>query len=326
MNARSRLARAYYDLSVMLDAGVPIMRSFDIVIEGRHGYFKRVLSQVRDAVSKGSGLSEAMTRHRHVFPTLDRMLVEAAEHSGSLGESFKMLSEWHEFVQRIVSRMLMGLLYPFLILHAAAFIFPLPKLIFGSIGLGEYLRFVFLVVIWLYLLILIIAIRVYRPETTRLLRLPMDYLALRIPVLGHAVYQLCISRYMRAFAMLYKAGVPIAESVERATRAVGNEAVAGLFRGSIASVRSGGMAYNGLSPRLPNDYRHLWQIGEETGELDKTVGKIAQISADRADMYFRGFARGFPILIYFIIMGLMAAMIFMMVGQVYGNLDSFMEF
>jgi type IV pilus assembly protein PilC len=323
MNARSRLARAYYDLSVMLDAGVPIMRSFDIVIEGRSGYFKRVLSQVRDSVSKGSSLAESMEKHRHIFPTLDRMLVEAAEHSGSLGQSFKMLSEWHEFVQRIVSRMLMGLAYPFLILHAAAFVFPLPGLILGQMGIGQYLLSVLGVVIWLYILLFIIAIRVYRPETTRLIRLPLDYLVLRIPVLGAAVRQLCISRYVKAFGMLYKAGVPMAESVERAGRAVGNEAVAGLFRGSITSVRGGGTAWEGLSPRLPSEYRHLWQIGEESGELDQTVDKIAQISADRADLYFRGFARGFPIVVYFVIMGLMVYMIFTLFAQVYGDALSF---
>jgi type IV pilus assembly protein PilC len=323
MNARSRLARAYYDLSVMLDAGVPIMRSLDIVIEGRRGYFKRVLSQVRDSVSKGSSLTESMEKHPHVFPTLDRMLVEAAEHSGSLGLSFKMLSEWHEFVQKIVSRMLMGLAYPFLILHAAAFVFPLPRLILGQMGISQYVLSVLGVVIWLYILLFIIAIRVYRPETTRLIRLPLDYLVLRIPVLGAAVRQLCISRYVKAFGMLYKAGVPIAESVERAGRAVGNEAVARLFRGSIASVRNGGMAWEGLSTRLPTEYRHLWQIGEESGELDQTVDKISQISADRADLYFRGFARGFPILVYFVIMGLMTYMIFTLFGQVYGEALSF---
>lgn len=325
MSARSRLARAYYDLSVMLDAGVPIMRSFDIVIEGRHGYFKRVLSQVRDSISKGASLTESMGKHRHVFPTLDRMLVEAAEHSGSLGESFKMLSDWHEFVQKIVARMVMGLAYPFLILHAAAFILPAPDLILGSINIGQYLSSSFLVVIWLYVLLLIIGIRVYRPESSRLFRIPMDFVTLRIPVLGGAVYQLCISRYMRAFGMLYKAGVPIAESVERATRAVGNESVAKLFRGSIATIRGGGMAYDGLSPRLPNEYRHLWQIGEESGELEKTVDKIAQISADRSELHFRAFARGFPILIYFIIMGFMAYKILVMAQGVYGNIDSFME-
>lgn len=323
MSARSRLARAYYDLAVMLDSGVPIMRSFDIVIENRRGYFKQVLSQVRDSVSKGSSLAESMERHRHVFPTLDRLLVEAAETSGSLGESFKMLSEWHEFVQRIVLRMLTGLIYPFIMLHAAAFVFRLPDLIFGRITGGEYILFALKVVFWLYILVLLVALRIFRPEGSRLIRLPMDYVALRIPVLGQAIYQLCISRYARAFGMLYKAGVPIAESVGRATQAVGNEAVARLFRGSIDSIRSGGTAWEGLSPRLPSEYRYLWQTGEETGELDKTVDKIAQISGDRADMYFRGFARGFPIVIYFIIMGVMAYMILTMASQVYGNLPGF---
>lgn len=325
MSARTRLARAYYDLSVMLDAGVPIMRSFDIVIEGRHGYFKRVLSQVRDSISKGASLTESMGKHRHVFPTLDRMLVEAAEYSGSLGASFKMLSEWHEFVQKIVARMLMGLAYPFLILHAAAFVFPLPGLIMGKVTASQYLLSVVSIAIWIYIPLFIIAIRVYRPETSRLLRLPIDYMALWIPVLGGGLYQLCISRYMRAFGMMYRAGVPMAESVERAARAVGNEAVAKLFRGSITTVRNGGMAFDGLSTRLPNDYRHLWQIGEESGELEKTVDKIAQISADRSEMFFHAFARGFPIVVYLIIMGMMAFMILTMAAQVYGNLDSFME-
>ncbi|MEN6578694.1 MAG: type II secretion system F family protein [Phycisphaerales bacterium] len=325
MSARNRLARAYYDLSVMLDAGVPILRSLDIVIEGRKGYLKRVFSKIRDTVSKGSTLAEAMEMHRHVFPTLDRMLIEAAETSGSLGESCKMLSEWHEFVQKIVVRMLTGLAYPFLILHAAAFLFPLPGLIMGGMTINEYLLAVLSVAIWIYIPVVIIAIRVYRPETTRLLRLPMDYLSLRIPVLGGGIYHLCISRYMRAFGMLYKAGVPIAESVERATRAVGNEAIAKLFRGSITTIRSGGTAHDGLSPRLPTEYRHLWQIGEESGELDKTVDKIAQISADRSELHFGAFARGFPILVYFIIMGVMAYKILTMAAGVYGNLDSFME-
>ena len=86
--------------------------------------------------------------------------------------------------------------------------------------------------------------------------------------------------------MLYKAGVPISETTERATRATGNMVVARLFQGGFASVRQGGMAWEGFSKRLPAEYLQLWQIGEESGELDKTVDKIAEISADRADLWF----------------------------------------
>ncbi len=322
MSARSRLARAYYDLSVMLDAGVPIMRSFEITIEGRSGYLKRVLSQVRDSLSKGSSLAESMGKHRHVFPTLDRMLVEAAENSGNLGESFKMLSEWHEFVQRIVGRMIMGLAYPFFVLHAGAFAFNLPALVLGKMSVSAYLISALQMVAWLYVVLAIVGIRVYRPEVSRLLRIPVDFVVLWIPILGAAVYHLCVSRYAKAFGMLYKAGVPMVESVERACRAVGNEFVANLFRGSIASVRSGGMAAEGLSPKLSSEYRHLWQIGEESGELDKTVDKIAEISADRADMYFRAFARVFPWVIYAIIAAILIVMIFKTFYSIYGEVLS----
>ena len=110
--ARSRLAQAYYDLATLLDAGVPILRSLDILIQGQQGHFKRVFSQIRESLSKGSSLSESLDEHRHVFPEMDRMLIEAAETSGSLGDSFKMLSQWHEFVERITRRIQMGLLYP----------------------------------------------------------------------------------------------------------------------------------------------------------------------------------------------------------------------
>ena len=120
------MAQAYYDMATLLDAGVPILRSFDILIEGREGTLKRTLSQVRESVSKGSSLSESLDQHRKVFPEMDRMLIQAAETSGSLSDSFKMLSQWHEFVQRITWHVHLGLLYPVFCLHAAAFILPGP--------------------------------------------------------------------------------------------------------------------------------------------------------------------------------------------------------
>jgi hypothetical protein len=64
MGARSQLARAYYDLATLLDAGVPILRSLDILIQGQRGRFKRVFSQVRESLSKGSSFSESLDEQR----------------------------------------------------------------------------------------------------------------------------------------------------------------------------------------------------------------------------------------------------------------------
>ena len=70
------------------------------------------------------------------------------------------------------------------------------------------------------------------------------------------------------------------------------------------------MACEGFSPRLPAEYRDLWRIGEETGELDKTAGKVGEIAADRADLFFHEFARWFPIVVWAIIAVILIIQIF----------------
>ena len=324
MSSRTELARAYYDLATMLDAGMPILRSLDVVTEGRKGYFKRLFTQIRETVSKGSGLNEAMDEHRNIFPDLDRMLVEAAETSGSVGEALKMLSHWHEFMHRIVRRIITGLIYPFLILHIAAFVFPIPSLVLGSsFTVGNYLMSALHILMLLYIPTAVIVALVLLKDKVPPLRWPLDFAALRIPILGRAIYHLSICRYTKTFGMLYKAGVPMTETTARALRATGNVVVARLFAGGTESVRQGGLAWEGFSDHLPTEYRHLWQIGEETGELDRTTDKIAEIAADRADLMFTEFARWMPRIIYFIILGILAVMVLLMASQVYGNLPTF---
>ncbi len=323
MSSKSRLAQAYYDLAVLLDAGVPILRSFDIVIQGRQGQLKQVFSRIRESLSKGSSLAEAMDKHRNVFPDMDRMLIEAAETSGSLNDSFKMLSEWHEFLCKITRRIQMGMIYPLLVLHIGALVYGIPGFFLGGLTMWGYLRQTVLILLLFYIPAAVVVLLMRLQDRTPRIRVPLDFVALRIPILGTAIYHLSICRYAKAFGMLYKAGVPISETTERATRATGNTVVAGLFKGGLASVRQGGMAWEGFSKRLPAEYLQLWQIGEESGELDKTVDKIAEISADRADLWFKQFAFWMPWLVYAFIAAIMIVMIFKLFYQVYGDLLNF---
>lgn len=323
MSSKTRLAQTYYDLSVMMDAGVPILRSLDIAIEGRQGYIKQVLKRIRETISKGSSLAEALDQHRNVFPQLDRMLIEAAETSGALGLSFQMLSEWHEFVHRIARRIQMGLIYPFLILHIAAFLFGLPSLVLGRSTTREYLMGALGILMLLYVPTAVVVAILALRERFSLLGLPLDFVVLRIPILGQAVYHMSVCRYAKAFAMMYAAGVPITEVTDRATRATGNAVVARLFAGGKDSVRTGGLAWEGYSKRLPSQYLHLFQIGEETGELDKTAEKIAEIAGDRADLFFGAFARWLPVVVYVIIAGILIYMIFTLWGQIHSGLPGF---
>jgi len=320
MSARTKLSQAYFDLATMLDAGMPILRSLDIIVEGRQGHLKQIFIKVRDTVAKGSGLAEAMAQHRRIFPDLDRLLVEAAETSGSLTTSFTMLSQWHDFVHRITRCLLSGLILPVMVLHIAAFVVGLPAFILGRLSFHGYLVGVLGILLFLYIPMGIVIVIMLLRDRAPSLRLPLDFLVLRIPVLGLAVRQMSICRYARAFAMMYAAGVPIVETTERATRATGNLIVARLFAGGTASVRAGGMSWEGFSERLPTEYRQLWQIGEESGELDRIANKVGEISGDRADLLFTEFSKWLPRVVYAIIAGVMIYMILQLAGQVRSNM------
>jgi type IV pilus assembly protein PilC len=307
MGARTTLARAYFDLSTLLDAGVPILRSFDILIEGRQGYFKRVLSRIRESISKGASLTEALDKHgRHTFPELDRMLLDTADTAGSLPMACSMLSTWHEFVHKINRRIEMALIYPCFILLFAGSVTKVPALLLGSMNIDQYLLAVLRVLVCMFIPIVAVILLASFREKIPVIRVPLDFIVLKIPVLGQAMFHLSVCRYAKAFGMLYNAGVPMTEVTERATRATGNVIVAGMFAGAKDTVRAGSAAWEGFSKRMPPEYLHLWQVGEETGELDKTVSKIAEISADRADVYFTAFAEWLPKIAYFVILIIVA--------------------
>ena len=116
---------------------------------------------------------------------------------------------------------------------------------------------------------------------------------------------------------MYKAGVPITESLTQAIELSGNSVVSGLFKGGALNAEAGNAAWEGFSKQLPPEYINLWQIGEETGELDKTVDKIAEISGDNAYLLLSMCARWFPIMVYVLICIWMITQIFKGYANIY---------
>jgi type IV pilus assembly protein PilC len=176
---------------------------------------------------------------------------------------------------------------------------------------------VFTVLASFYMFFVIIFIIYKLMQNNRSLNQILDILLLRIPLLGKALYQLSICRFCRAFNMMYKAGVPITEGLTLAIELTGNSVVSGLFKGGAINAASGNAAWEGFSKRLPPEYINLWQIGEETGELEKTVDKIAEISGDNAFLLLSLCARWFPIIVYVIICIWMIIQYFKLFSSVY---------
>ena len=313
---RSKFAIIYHDLAVLLDAGLPIIKSIDTVSEGLQGHLRKIFSDVSKSVSKGNTFADSMAEYPKVFARLDLMLVKSAELSGELPNCFKMLSNWYEFRNRIKGILISGLILPILIFHIMVFIVPLPSMVLGQISITEYMMKVGKVLGLLYLLIGITLAVYHSVPNNGLFRRLLDVLILRTPILGQAVRQLSICRYCRGFNMLYKAGVPITECAAQAPELTGNLIIADMFQGGAASIAAGNMAYEGFSNKLPLDYLNIWQTGEQIGELDKMVDKIAEIAGDRAELLFTEFAKWLPRLIYALVCLLLIIQILKMAGAI----------
>jgi len=262
---------------------------------------KIIFSRISQSVSKGNTIADSMAKHPRAFARLDLMLIKSAEFSAELPNCLKMLSNWYELKTRLKRIFISRCILSGIILHILVVIFPLLHLILGKISTSEFFIKIATALGTIYLLIAI-PLTIYRSmPNTGILRRLLDALILRIPILGHGIRQLSISRYCMGFNMLYKAGVPIAQCAAQATELTGNLIIADIFKGGTTSIEAGNMAYEGFSRKLPLDYLNIWQTGEQSGELDKMSDKIAEISGDRAELLFTEFARWLPILIYTII-------------------------
>ncbi len=313
---RSNLTLIYHNLAVLLDAGLPILKSLDTVNEGLQGHLRKIFFNLSKSVSQGNSLADSMAEYPNVFADLDVILVKTAEMSGELPNCFKMLSNWYEFRNRIKRIILSGLFLPLLILHILVFFAPLPSMVLGRISMAEYMMQAVTVLGALYLLIGITLAVFHSRANTGFLRQLFDALVLRMPLLGQAVRQLSICRYCRAFNMLYKAGVPIRECATQAPEVTGNLVISEMFKGGAASVVAGNMTSDGFSRSLPLEYLNLWQTGEQTGELDKMIDKIAEIAGDKAEHLFTEFARWLPKLAYALVCLVIIILIFKNAGLI----------
>jgi type IV pilus assembly protein PilC len=288
----------YHNLSVMLDAGVPLLRSLNTVGSGLKPRMREAFLALADGVSKGNPLADTMSQNPKLFNPVDVMLVRVAERAGSLPELIGLLSKWHEMSRRMTRKMLSGMALPVLVITVVAFVAPLPGFILGGARITSYLFAMarILLLFWVPAGLIFLIVR-KTPRTGPLRRL-LDHLVLRIPILGTAVYKLALSRYCWVFHMLCKAAVPAADSVGMAASATGNTVVGDLFRPAIESVRAGEPISDGLSSKLPTEFVEIWRIGEQTGRLDDVSKRLADNNAEAAEFWLDQFVRWFPRMVY----------------------------
>ena len=310
-------AQVYNNLSMMLEAGVPVRRSLPTATSAARGPLARAWVQVAEDVNTGDTLTESMRKHPKVFALLDVLVIEAGEVSGGLPETLKRLSQWYELCERIKKTVLSAMALPVLVLTAAAFIIPFPCWFADKITGPEYLLQAFLPLVLLFVPMGVIWAIVQYTHKTGVLRKLLDGTILKIPLLGLAARHLALSRYFRAFHTLFKAGVPVVRCAKMSAEVTGNAMVSGWLTGAAQSAKMGHPLSEGFGRKFPRDYLNAWQVGEEGGKLEQVTEKLAKISTEKAEWLIAEIAKWLPRLIYAIICIWMIRMIFAMWTQVY---------
>jgi type IV pilus assembly protein PilC len=288
-------------LSALVDAGVPIMRSLDLMHrQQKSALFRRALSAITAEVNQGSSLGSAMRRWPKVFDNLSIAMVEAGEAGGVLDETLKRLAKLLEENARLQNQLKAAMGYPITVLVIAILVFlgmtifliPTFAEIFDQLGaelpvftqmminLSKLLRSTFSIFLVGGIILAIYAFTRY--YATPVGRRQVDGIFLKLPLFGDLLQKTASAQFCRTMSSLSKAGVPIMMSLEILHDTTNNAVVGDAIRNSRNDISEGVPLSTALALKrvFPEMMVSMLAIGEETGEMDTMLSKVADFYED----------------------------------------------
>ncbi len=308
--------------STMIDAGVSLVRSLDVLAEqSQSTKLRRIIADLRYEVESGNSLSKAMSKYPTVFNSLFVGLIRAGEVGGVLEEALQRLSTFLEKDVELNRKIKAAMTYPALVTFVAVGIvlfltlriIPEFARIFKDLGLKDLPPLTQFLVdfsnflinkMWICILIVIffnIAFRMF--VRTRFGRRAWDRFRLKVPVFGKLNHKVALARFSRTLSTLLSSGVPILQAMETVAGAVANEILSDAILDARARVREGDVISEPLrkSRMFPPMVVHMIAIGQESGSLDTMLSKIADFYDGEVDAAIAALTAAIePILIVFL--------------------------
>jgi type IV pilus assembly protein PilC len=296
-------------LSTLQDAGLPILRSLRILQEQQKPGMLRVgLRLVAEDVEGGKSLSEAMAQHPKAFDRLYTNMVRAGELGGVLDVILQRLADFMERSQALKRKIIGAMIYPIAVITFAMlivagllyFIVPKFETIFSDLGSnlpaptlmlmgmsrwmtgGGYLHII------LFPFAIIILTKILRKSEAGAMLL--DRFKLSLPIVGTIIGKSSVARFSRTLGTLLAAGVPILDALTITADTAGNEVYSKALRNVRESIREGESIAKPLRQAKVVDSMvvNMIDVGEETGELDKMLEKVADTYEDEVETLVAG--------------------------------------
>ncbi len=325
-------------LSTLIGAGVPIVQGLTILVEQiENPAFKKVITSVREDIESGTSITEALSRHSTVFGELYVNMVKAGELGGILDIILERLSAYQESAAALRSKIKAAMIYPAAIALVAggvtAFLMivvvPMFVKIFKQVGaelplptqillmLSNFLkRYIIFLIIGL--IAFVVGLRqYYKTETGSMY---IDTLLLKIPLFGPLLRKVAVAKFTRTFGTLVKSGVPILQALETVAKTSGNRVVEKAVLAAKDAIREGERISDPLkaSGVFPPMVTQMISVGEETGNLDAMLSKIAEFYEQEVDAAVSGLTSLIePVVVVFmgVIIGAIAIAMYMPMFQ-----------
>ena len=290
--------------SVMINAGVAIVRCLSVLGEQcPNPKLKRALVGISGEVQQGNNLSESMAKYPECFDDLYVSMVEAGETGGVLDEVLNRLSQLLEDMARLQNQIKSAMAYPVAVgflavvafLGMTIFLIPVFAKIFKDLGtelpaltqfmlnLSDFLRSPFVVLPIIGVGVGSFAFKRY--YATYVGRHQVDKFMLKMPMFGPLNEKTAVARFCRVFGTLTRSGVPIIQSLTIVCNTIPNKIISDAIAGAVDEIQQGGMMSLALqrSKVFPSLAIQMISIGEETGELDSMMMKVADFYEDEVE-------------------------------------------
>jgi type IV pilus assembly protein PilC len=294
---RKQLVGFTRQLSTLQDAGLPILRSLQI-LEGQQkpGLLKAIIGGVADEVEGGGTLSDAMSKYPKAFDKLYVNMISAGEAGGVLDLILSRLADFMEKAAKLKKKVIGAMIYPAVVISIAVaivsmiMIFVIPKFedIFRDFGtqLPPITQVLLVISRWFardYGWAYVIGFPFAWMIVVKLIKLSeggkyfVDAVKLKIPVLGGILSKTAIARFARTLGTLISAGVPILDAINITKETIGNEVYSRALIKVHDAIREGESMADPLRATKICDaiVVNMIDVGEETGDLDKMLIKVA---------------------------------------------------
>ena len=283
------------ELLALVRAGLPIIQSFDIMLERQKNVrFRQVLTEIREKIKSGIALSDAFASYGEAFPAIYSTSLRAGERSGDLEGVLRRFLRYQKMILNLRKRVIGALIYPVILVALSmgmVFImmaFVIPKFAEFFSGFGRDLPWFTQLLInlatalrsnlWITLAVIGGSAFFLNRWATTSGRLLWDRFKLRIPFAGGVLHRFAMMQFTQSLGTLLTGGTPMVPSIEIASQSVTNQLVATRIAGIVQNVREGDPLWRSLERTgVMSDLAvEMIKVGESTGALTEMLANVSE--------------------------------------------------